>query len=1136
MKKFKIKRSSIFSGSLVFITIFIILSRANIAQALTPGTIVYRTTEDGKMFGYSKHPLLEIENDILIGINPGHAGIYIGNENGVDYIVEALAGGIVKTPAKYFVNEALKEELVAVRLPREASALDRLKAVTIAKNLVGADLDYDLDFQKQKGPGDGDWTCVGLTEKIYESAGIANPGDISSLVYDPAQYKIDITPDGFDNREIVNDEGDCVSTSKEFSKIARREDLLLPAPEILGYNAGREYRGERYFFLPYTQLVQPSLKDEKIDIELSSSFDSKEVRGKTPVLGILLRWSLINNPTSTIKNVVNKVKNVASNISTALFGKKSPSELVLTPDVDRVHTVNNNLSSSTGASSQTAIKINSASKIDSGLKENNLKKEEVVPEVVPDKSNKPSEPLKISVSNESHIQAGDNKNYEIKTESAKVVKANSDIIPKTVTQVSQPLKTAITKITSSTSSPSATTKPTSSVVKIEYSPTSSLSSRVLAGVKPAGAAANNNSTANNTETSSASAGPTTALISKIYATDNNDFIELYNPLDYDFDLAEEGFRLEKTKTAEDPSLIVRIGNETDGYYPKGTVIKAKSFYLIVRDDASKYYLDLASAVITRSEFSWTDNAYTIYLGKGAISSSTDVDIVDAVGFGAAKYFQGVAPASAITDNYFLDRVSNKNDNSLDFRLQVISDPSIVWENSDNNSNDLGDNNQDDNEDNTQDNDDDSNQTGGVPADFMAFTGPTPLVSNNISDLWHFDECYGESHYAVGKFGCGLELRHNYTAIKPALNQSIDLNQATISFYYRGASEATNNPRFNLKLKNTSGQTVWLVLDKGLLQIEGLPNTAWRYFGESVSFDDKWHSFSLVVNKEDGYWAAYFDGLEKYRQAFVQTLPDNFNELEIYGDMHPVLIDELAIWGRALSVEEISDNWQLSAPFSPVASLAVQVPAELKYFWDFNEGHELINEGGGIEAIDEIAGVKLTLPENSWVWRGTTNTAIVNKWGKDLSVDLEEPLGSKDMSLAFWWRSQFYPNEGRSLVSLQSNDGNKFGLAPDQFRRSFYFNNAYGIFSEGNDIDLPLDEKWHHFVLTYDSYRYQLKMYIDGTEKREMPFYWVKDGEHPNKLVIKSELNSIELDDLGIWEGSLTPLQISEIFTSSRVEP
>ena len=61
------------------------------------------------------------------------------------------------------------------------------------------------------------------------------------------------------------------------------------------------------------------------------------------------------------------------------------------------------------------------------------------------------------------------------------------------------------------------------------------------------------------------------LINEIFSQGKNDWIELYNPLEEDIDLKEGGYRLEKTKTAENPSIMIRIGNEDDGYYPNGTI-------------------------------------------------------------------------------------------------------------------------------------------------------------------------------------------------------------------------------------------------------------------------------------------------------------------------------------------------------------------------------------------------------------------------------------------------------------------------------------------------------------------------------------------------------------------------------------
>ena len=202
----KANKKLIFQLGLIFVWLWYLLLPQTVF-ALTPGALIYRTTSQGKMFGYTTDKLLEISNGILTGINPGHVGIYVGQgEDGEHYVVEALAGGVVKTPAKYFVNEEEGEKLLGVKIPQYASDLERFKAVKIAESLVGKKLGYDFDFKKQKGPGNGDWTCVGLVEKVYESAGISNPNNLKHLEYNPNFYAVDITPDGFDNQSVINAE------------------------------------------------------------------------------------------------------------------------------------------------------------------------------------------------------------------------------------------------------------------------------------------------------------------------------------------------------------------------------------------------------------------------------------------------------------------------------------------------------------------------------------------------------------------------------------------------------------------------------------------------------------------------------------------------------------------------------------------------------------------------------------------------------------------------------------------------------------------------------------------------------------------------------------------------------------------
>jgi len=147
------------------------------------------------------------------------------------------------------------------------------------------------------------------------------------------------------------------------------------------------------------------------------------------------------------------------------------------------------------------------------------------------------------------------------------------------------------------------------------------------------------------------------VISEIQAygeSDKDDWIELYNPTNQSIDLAAGHYRIEKTKTAANPSIVMRIGDTTDGTYPGGTTIPAHGFYLIVRDDASETLKIKADAIGTRDDFTWTGTGYTLYLGTGAIGSDIDEDIVDKVGFGTATYYES-SPALAIPDGKSIER-------------------------------------------------------------------------------------------------------------------------------------------------------------------------------------------------------------------------------------------------------------------------------------------------------------------------------------------------------------------------------------------------------------------------------------------------------------------------------------------------
>lgn len=1238
------------------------------------------------MFGYSSDPLIYSENGLVKNIYSGHAAIYIGKENGEDYIVEAMAGGIVKNPAKYFVNRADGETFLGARLPTAVSALQQARVVALAKSLVGKNLGYDFDFHEQKGPGDKEWTCVGLTEKLYESANMFNPNNLGALEYDPAYYALDITPDGFDNTSLVNSDGDCFSKEKEFSKIARRTDIFIPAPEFIGYDVGREHDGERYFFLPYTQFLQPTLTPVAADVDVFSSFSREEINGPLNMKALVARWSLINNPISSIKqiaaaakkaviSVAAQTKELAKNIGAKIFGSDDGIELTLIDDNSLQPAVSdapakNAVSVKKRAavkSAKTAVAKAMSAGSGTAAGESGISKSKTsankkvnVPTVVstlksvqnsssaPDSNKKAAtSSLKAEVVTVVSEMKATSQTYYAPAATVAAASGNTSSGSSSSGGSSAPAAVDYPKLakinrvystgandwveivnttdhdfdlaaasyrlekTKSAEDPSLLVRigdaddasyPGGTIIKAHdtylivnaaaddyykqradaivlrdgfswggsgytlYLGTGAISASTdsdimdavgfgdnatyFLGSGPALEISDNyvlsrsawsddnlldfslvpsddpaiswplDEEASSTEeaatttpdiaTSTEEAATSTEavatstpeidlnqliLIQGIYATDDNDWIRLYNPNDADFDLGAAGYRLEKAVSSQDPSLLMRIGDLTDGFYPGGTVIKAHDTYLIVRDDASSYYINQADAIATRTEFSWNRSGYSFYLGKAAVSSNADADIIDLVGFGPeAYYYEGSGPALEISDNYILNRLADTDNNAVDFNLVSSDDPDIIAPE--------------------------------AKADPSLFVPPVPLVSAGLTDIWHFDECYGgEGIWAVGKWDCSLQLGNSQEPLKISLNQAVNMNNGfSLSLYYRQSAGA---PQPKVILSNESGDNFSLMVDTGMIEVEGLPNSKFRYYGYTPT-DYEWHKLTLVVNQPEDYWQIYIDDNSAVRENFLASLP-LMTALEVKSNGQSFLLDELGLWNRALSSLEIAADYGAEAPYNPVAAREPQAAPELLHFWSFEEDM-------GTTASDNVGGASLNLNEEAWVGRSHNNYAIRTMTGKNYSASLEDFPESRDLSMSFWWRDRADPYNGQADIYLTGGENNEqklFAVLADNFRLDYWFNNKYGILSEGLDKAIPGGSDWHYLAFVYDSYLYKLSFYVDGEEKASSSLIYMPPGTKIGGLTISTAGKEAEIDDLALWQGALSPGQLKDIYTNNK---
>ena len=1102
-----------------FVFLFLLLASSFLpiknVKAMPVGTILYRTSGDNKMYGYNANDLIVAEQGKLAHIYSGHAAIYVGAEKGVDYIVEMQPKGAIKVPAKFFINESLGEKLVGAKIPKDATPGQIAKAVAIAKNLADKNLAYDFDFKYQKGPLSNQWTCVGLTEKVYESANISNPANLGSLVYNPNNYAVDITPDGYDNQSVYNSAGDCFSSNLEYSKIERKQNMVIPAPELIGFDIGLEKNGDRYLFLPYTQYLQSTLKDVPIDIELSSSFSEPEVRGNSPILGLVLKWSLINNPVSTVETIASKIGNTLIAFKDRIF-----------PDNSSVLAENSN-STDLGMSIST-----------SSVKATTTKTKTVAVKVSTTKAST----TKTTIAKASKTNASVVKITVAKATSTKAVSAQS-VAAKTVSvSVSTPKKTTTASISAAVAASVklSTNKATSSSVAVVEAakintvtrttpkPTTPIAVTVPVVIESTTTTITNDPVG--TTTTTVDDIPTTtpiALIAKIYSNGDDDWLEIVNTADYDFDLAASGYRLEKAKTAADPTLIMRFGNESDGVYPGGTVIKAHGSYLVVSDTASDDIKAKADAIATKDTFSWTEDGYTLYLGTASISSDSDPDIVDKVGYGGAKYSE-TAPAEALKKGYALERkvsatstiqslssggleelwprLFDSNDNSADFILVPYDLAVIAAENN-------------------------STTTKTINSDL--FSNPAGLNSENMTQLWHFDECYGEmaanelqasgetpidfkrsDRWSVGRWGCAAALTNLATSTKAIWNKPLDPNQMTINFYYRPTQ---NNFSIILKFANltNSDKQAYIELTPYFTEVYGFPGSQGRLSDLTWPNDNNWHQFSVVVNRSSGYWSLYLDGKEVYSYQYNGIMP-TFTSFELGSNQNEIVaVDELSFWDRSLPATELRSINLLNQPFNPYTWPQTQKEAKLEHYWSFNENT-------GIVAKDSVGSDNLAIQLDKWDMEGRNDSAL--SVGQGIRMTLSD-LPVTDFSLSFWWRNTSSPNEGRLHVALKNGDRNLMSLTPTIYSASFVFNGTGDYILGYETSPIPNDRNWHHLAITYDSYRYLLRFYLDGEQKMEKQYVKLKDGEKINGLEFGQENWPSSLDELKIWSGTLTAAQV-----------
>lgn len=277
---------------------------------------------------------------------------------------------------------------------------------------------------------------------------------------------------------------------------------------------------------------------------------------------------------------------------------------------------------------------------------------------------------------------------------------------------------------------------------------------------------------------------------------------------------------------------------------------------------------------------------------------------------------------------------------------------------------------------------------------------------------------------------------------------------------------------------------------------------------------------------------YRDGEEVYRIDLDISLFPEVDEFYVKGDNGYNLMDEIAIFNRALSPSEIANisdldlplncsNCNPNSPNNPNNNLL-----QLIKYWNFNE------ESGDV-ALESVSGNDLNIAPGSRVNYG--NNAYLNLFPNDflVSTSFAPHFYHQDLSMSFWLRNNM-PSDNpdyQFMFSLMGNEKKMLGLENLGSQWYYYFNDLNYLISD--PASMPSDDMWHQIILSYNSYLRRLSLFVDG----ELKSRWLHhslDGYFMEQMVLEvSTSQSYYFDELGIWQGAFGKSEANSHYNSQK---
>lgn len=313
------------------------------------------------------------------------------------------------------------------------------------------------------------------------------------------------------------------------------------------------------------------------------------------------------------------------------------------------------------------------------------------------------------------------------------------------------------------------------------------------------------------------------------------------------------------------------------------------------------------------------------------------------------------------------------------------------------------------------------------------------------------------------------------------------------------------------------------------------------FRDSLPYTGKWHHFAATF---DGVFLRnYVDGnlVAEDSLAMDLCIQQSFHigrdaccqKSYFQGSM-----DDVGIWNRALSADEIRNLWLPAPP--PATCLPEYLPRKgLVAFWPFcgNAQDESGNGQNGITGNNQFVEDR----------NGVSNAALGFDGIDDyVEVPHHPDLNAFPMTVSFWMKGKPGVKPGKILDKYCCSDWNGWNIeivsnmgSSGELHFEYLRGTCLGIFQTYcNSVPYPkfnaFDNQWHLFTFTLDSL--QAIVYFDS--KPVFTQQWIGG---PSAITNTLPLNigrygtgnfaylQGELDDIGIWNRVLTAQEVADLY-------